>query len=99
MLRNLLIVGLIGYGAYYYYHISGQSPLAPSLATPEPRYSVDNFGNVVEIPPVQIVDEKDLISVKELPHSKENNPLYDNWGNERVRIHHTFTSQVVNNIM
>jgi hypothetical protein len=90
MLRNLLIVGLIGYGAYYYYHISGQ---------PEPRYSVDNFGNVVEIPPVQIVDEKDLISVKELPHSKENNPLYDNWGNERVRIHHTFTSQVVNNIM
>ena len=88
MLRKLLVVGLIGYGVYYYYHIAGQ---------PEPRYSVDNFGNIIEIPPVQVVEEKDLQKVKDVAHTKDANLLYDTYGNERVKIHHTFTTQVMKN--
>jgi hypothetical protein len=59
------------------------------------RYSVDAFGNTIEIPPVQVVEEKDLQKVKDVAHTKDANLLYDTYGNERVRIHHTFTSQVM----
>lgn len=45
-------------------------------------------------PPVMVVNEQDLTPVSQLPHTKEHNPLYDSEGNERVRIHHTFTTQV-----
>jgi hypothetical protein len=93
MIRKLLVIGLLGYGAYYYY----QSLQPGQPASAEPRYSVDAFGNTIEIPPVQIVEEKDLIPVNKLPHTKEHNLLYDAYGNERVRIKHVFSSQVIRN--
>ena len=83
MLRKLLLVGLISYGAYYYYSQS-TIPINQSNLT-----QLED----TDIPPIQIVQEKDLIPIKNLPHSKNNNPLYDKMGNERVRIKHSFSTQ------
>jgi len=87
MLRKLLLVGLISYGVYYYYHQNTMPVNESNL----PQLEDTN------VPPIQIVQEKDLIPVKDLPHSKNNNPLYDNMGNERVRIKHSFSTQVQKN--
>ncbi len=42
----------------------------------------------------KVIDSKDLYKVKDVPHSKNFNPVYDPSTNDFVKIKHHFTNQI-----
>ena len=42
----------------------------------------------------KVIDSKDLYKVKDVPHSKNVNPVYDPSTNDFIKIQHHFTNQI-----
>jgi hypothetical protein len=45
-------------------------------------------------PKTKVIDSKDLYKVKDVPHSKNVNPVYDPSTNDFIKIQHHFTNQI-----